>query len=858
MTRFLRHAFFSAVLLASAVLVRAGVSYDESGTFTFDTRDYLDGLAVESATFSFDTRLVDGLSAAAVSGTFPFDTRTQSLTGLTITGPASVSSGAQASYQGFVTYSDGRQENVTGAAVWSVSSAAPAGTSAAGGLLQAGTTSVPVAAEVRASYHTANGQRTGALAVTIGGELQADFSYAFTGVAGNVYTLALNASSSGATGGVTYRWDTNNDGVFGDLVGQNVSWTINSAGGAYRVRVEATDSAAHKKQRLHTIRIDKPTALNQPGKLAPANTVDGGNLLDQSGQPFQFVQGRIGTGLIVMTHGLRSSGTADWLVGDATAGVHGLGASIEERLTNEGKPVPNLLIYDWGDDSDPNHFSLPDWLGFDLKASTAAQALKDAGYGIVTRLAAEINTVDFLTDIGGIRDMARTHGQILANQILIEANASPARVDRTKPVHLIGHSAGGFLMGECAFYLKQRGFTVDLVSMLDTPWPFPEHIRATSGFPNPGKVQRVVSSYWGTRDTPEGSKVQPSQYYSFEIVPRYNDLQWWNSVASATWSAHEESHRWYIEDTIRDSEQAGFYNSPFLHGTVVPRPPAAMAMMFAAAALAAQNPPAALMSGFSTFGSVSESGGVYTITEQADAGIYKEVTVPVSVHKLRFKFKFESAGDGDYLAVRFGERAEVFLGLDLEMTRSDYLEAEVGFGPFAGLTDKLVFTLVSRGSANAVLSVKDIEFVEIDDPDFDGLTTTQELQIGSNPQLSDTDGDGWDDAYEVNVSHTNPALADSDGDGQPDPAEVAAGTDPMDNHSVFAVTEFSRAGGGFLLRWTALPGKTYRIIRSTTPDFANFDVIASGIAGVPPTTTYTDTTINTVTTPKAFYRVEVE
>ena len=141
-----------------------------------------------------------------------------------------------------------------------------------------------------------------------------------------------------------------------------MSHTINSAGGAYRVRVEATDSAEHKKQRLHTIRIDKPTALNQPGKLAPANSVDGGALLDQSGQPFQFVQSRIGTGLIVMTHGLRSSGTADWLVGDTTAGVHGMAASIEERLTGEGKPVPNLLIYDWGDDSDPNHFSLPSWV----------------------------------------------------------------------------------------------------------------------------------------------------------------------------------------------------------------------------------------------------------------------------------------------------------------------------------------------------------------------------------------------------------------------------------------------------------------------------------------------------------------
>ncbi len=86
MTHLFRRAIFSAVLLASALLAHAGVSYDESPVFAFDTRDYTTGLAAESATFAFDTRLVDGLQGAAVSASFAFDTRGTTLPPLQITG----------------------------------------------------------------------------------------------------------------------------------------------------------------------------------------------------------------------------------------------------------------------------------------------------------------------------------------------------------------------------------------------------------------------------------------------------------------------------------------------------------------------------------------------------------------------------------------------------------------------------------------------------------------------------------------------------------------------------------------------------------------------------------------------------
>ncbi len=110
------------------------------------------------------------------------------------------------------------------------------------------------------------------------------------------------------------------------------------------------------------------------------------------------------------------------------------------------------------------------------------------------------------------------------------------------------------------------------------------------------------------------------------------------------------------------------------------------------------------------------------------------------------------------------------------------------------------------------------------DPDNDGLAGTIELQIGTDPQNPDTDGDGVDDLAEVGnpqspndsdndgiIDAIESAILDSDGDGAPDQSdagnadpcvpnlgtgacdqdsdgltndeELAAGTDPIDSDS---------------------------------------------------------------------------
>ena len=68
-----------------------------------------------------------------------------------------------------------------------------------------------------------------------------------------------------------------------------------------------------------------------------------------------------------------------------------------------------------------------------------------------------------------------------------------------------------------------------------------------------------------------------------------------------------------------------------------------------------------------------------------------------------------------------------------------------------------------------------------DDAEPDGLTNSQEFNLGTDPNLADSDGDGLSDSKEFNQFGTDPALADSDDDGLNDGQEINGdpATDPL-------------------------------------------------------------------------------
>lgn len=70
------------------------------------------------------------------------------------------------------------------------------------------------------------------------------------------------------------------------------------------------------------------------------------------------------------------------------------------------------------------------------------------------------------------------------------------------------------------------------------------------------------------------------------------------------------------------------------------------------------------------------------------------------------------------------------------------------------------------------------------DPDSDGLTNLREYAAGTNPNDSDTDGDGLSDSQEVDTYGTDPNSTDSDNDGVPDVDEVNTyHTNPLNRDS---------------------------------------------------------------------------
>nr|WP_104398785.1 M4 family metallopeptidase [Vibrio penaeicida] len=66
------------------------------------------------------------------------------------------------------------------------------------------------------------------------------------------------------------------------------------------------------------------------------------------------------------------------------------------------------------------------------------------------------------------------------------------------------------------------------------------------------------------------------------------------------------------------------------------------------------------------------------------------------------------------------------------------------------------------------------------DGDNDNLTNLEEHNVGTNPNLSDSDNDGLSDYIEINDSHSNPTIHDTDNDDIPDGWEYENGLNPND------------------------------------------------------------------------------
>jgi hypothetical protein len=236
--------------------------------------------------------------------------------------------------------------------------------------------------------------------------------------------------------------------------------------------------------------------------------------------------------------------------------------------------------------------------------------------------------------------------------------------------------------------------------------------------------------------------------------------------------------------------------------------------------------------------------------------VLENYTLPVGAQAITFRYQFTGAVDGDYLVVSFGGHPPVGYGVDNAASESGEITAVLPVEHLAGQQGDLVFRVMSRGNPNAVAALKGITLGTVEDPDLDGLTNSQEAIHGTNPLLADSDGDGLTDPQEISSSLTGPLVGDSDGDGSNDGAEVAAGTNPLDGSSRFAVASPVKAGGDFTITWFSRPGRIYRVIRAAEPTFVSYVVVVSGIAAAPPQQSFVDSGAGSAV--RMFYRVELE
>lgn len=115
---------------------------------------------------------------------------------------------------------------------------------------------------------------------------------------------------------------------------------------------------------------------------------------------------------------------------------------------------------------------------------------------------------------------------------------------------------------------------------------------------------------------------------------------------------------------------------------------------------------------------------------------------------------------------------------------ADILEAILGTDPSKidtdddGLTDYQELNITGTDPTDYDSVEKRIADADAD-CDGDGVSNLEEIELGTDPQVLDSDDDGLADGEEVNTYLTDPLLEDTDGDGLTDGFEVRYGLDPL-------------------------------------------------------------------------------
>jgi len=342
----------------------------------------------------------------------------------------------------------------------------------------------------------------------------------------------------------------------------------------------------------------RPSDVRQRTELKPL-----AHLLDSDGKPWSPDRDKAEYGCVVIVHGMYGEVDVrkkdNWPKQCADA--------INRRM---GTRAPNICLVDWHEAAQPaNLYPLglsigktqapptPDNRRPELSATSAsstAPAPDDSE-----------DPAELLENISAIRSQAHEVGDLLAFYLAKRILEEPGTIRQDRPLHFIGHSAGGFVVARGALLLTKLKFFPNrallYATILDTPAPdaellvqlpavWPTDFCLSSGkiWSTPFRVPQLAgSSWWSPLSTPRFLLEKPpfeitdgaskSQLHLVRRWPKldnplveragsWGSKQFWDEF----WEAHRAAYKWFIE-TIENpgpkDQNEGFNRSPILQFT---------------------------------------------------------------------------------------------------------------------------------------------------------------------------------------------------------------------------------------------------------------------------------------------------
>lgn len=263
-----------------------------------------------------------------------------------------------------------------------------------------------------------------------------------------------------------------------------------------------------------------------------------GRLLSSAKAPdWQPVPKGVENGFLLIAHGLHDGvdTRGDFGEGEDAHWMTRLQETVERELRSK---APEICLVNWHLAAKPSHFSTAGLEGVKEGTADGESQIPKTPQG-------------WLQNVAAIRPQAEEIGDLVGFKL---AKAiQEGTLDNTRPMHFVGHSAGGFVVMHAAIVLNELGLAPpDLrVTMLDTPLPVKAHLEQL--------LETTPVDFYKTSTFATGIPAT-------EFVPNFTKFE--IDVPEGTdpyTGAHSYAHQWYIESISKEDER-GFRRSPFASG----------------------------------------------------------------------------------------------------------------------------------------------------------------------------------------------------------------------------------------------------------------------------------------------------